>query len=270
MEMKRLFTPLEASEMYGIPESELLLMAKSGKIYHYKFGRNTIRFSHKQISDYLCPPCLTEVLELKADEEIQQVDEEKIDEIILQKEIKQEEKQKRYEEEWNLARAYYKAEDLFEHLRKGRYKDKLQELHDRICVLSKSRKVIDKNEVKKLKEKYCLLIAAKFYGIKKYKEFHSPLSKFYGKARRIESTKNRTERILADYEIITTEDWIDICDQWGNKCLCCGKPGNYQTLTMDHVMPLVLAGAHRKHNIQPLCQSCNSRKGAKYIDYRIL
>jgi 5-methylcytosine-specific restriction endonuclease McrA len=81
-------------------------------------------------------------------------------------------------------------------------------------------------------------------------------------------SRNRRAKIDASDETITTKDWIDICERWGNKCLCCGKPGNYLTLTLDHVFPLIDGGQHKKNNIQPLCKSCNSRKGAKYIDYR--
>lgn len=39
-------------------------------------------------------------------------------------------------------------------------------------------------------------------------------------------------------------------------------------MTMDHVIPLVIGGPHHPDNIQPLCQRCNSRKGARVIDYR--
>jgi 5-methylcytosine-specific restriction endonuclease McrA len=81
-------------------------------------------------------------------------------------------------------------------------------------------------------------------------------------------SRNRRAQINASDETITTKDWIDICERWGNKCLCCGKSGNYLTLTLDHVFPLIDGGQHKKNNIQPLCKSCNSRKGAKYIDYR--
>lgn len=65
---------------------------------------------------------------------------------------------------------------------------------------------------------------------------------------------------------IKYEDWKDLLDRYGNKCLCCGRTD--VKLTQDHIMPLSLGGLHSIENIQPLCRSCNSRKSAKFIDYR--
>jgi 5-methylcytosine-specific restriction endonuclease McrA len=52
----------------------------------------------------------------------------------------------------------------------------------------------------------------------------------------------------------------------GNLCLRCGCTG--LRLTPDHVLPVALGGSSDISNIQPLCGPCNSRKGAKHIDYR--
>jgi len=60
-------------------------------------------------------------------------------------------------------------------------------------------------------------------------------------------------------------EWLDLCKKYGNKCLCCGE---VKKLTVDHVIPLILGGANSIENIQPLCKSCNSKKGGKEIDYR--
>lgn len=60
-------------------------------------------------------------------------------------------------------------------------------------------------------------------------------------------------------------DFKEIRAKYGNRCIGCGKRGN---LTIDHVVPLSLGGSDMKDNIQPLCLSCNCRKGAKFIDYR--
>lgn len=56
-----------------------------------------------------------------------------------------------------------------------------------------------------------------------------------------------------------------LCDQYGNKCLCCGKLGK---LTADHVVPLAKGGSNSISNIQPLCSRCNSRKHVRIVDYR--
>lgn len=64
----------------------------------------------------------------------------------------------------------------------------------------------------------------------------------------------------------TAEEWITLCNQYGNKCLACGKA---EGLTVDHVIPLKRGGRNDISNLQPLCRSCNSRKGSRVIDYRI-
>lgn len=63
----------------------------------------------------------------------------------------------------------------------------------------------------------------------------------------------------------TPAEWAALCARFGNVCLACGAPG---PLTADHVLPLLLGGANTIDNIQPLCQSCNSRKGTSTTDYR--
>ena len=62
------------------------------------------------------------------------------------------------------------------------------------------------------------------------------------------------------------EAWLALCAEYGNACVCCGQTG--VELTHDHIIPRVLGGEDRIDNFQPLCRSCNSRKGDKAIDYR--
>jgi hypothetical protein len=64
----------------------------------------------------------------------------------------------------------------------------------------------------------------------------------------------------------TEKEWIELCHNFGNKCLACGKSN--VKLTQDHVIPLVLGGSNSINNIQPLCKSCNCKKHKKIIDYR--
>jgi hypothetical protein len=60
--------------------------------------------------------------------------------------------------------------------------------------------------------------------------------------------------------------WKHIVYLYGGRCL---YPGCKETkLTMDHIVPLSLGGAHDVYNVQPLCGSHNSRKHTKIIDYR--
>ena len=56
-----------------------------------------------------------------------------------------------------------------------------------------------------------------------------------------------------------------IFNKYGKKCLCCDSIKN---ITLDHVIPINKNGENIIENIQPLCKSCNSRKGTKIIDYR--
>lgn len=64
----------------------------------------------------------------------------------------------------------------------------------------------------------------------------------------------------------TAQEWTDLCNQFGNRCLACGADD--VKLTVDHVVPVSRGGSNDIENIQPLCHPCNSRKGTKSIDYR--
>ena len=43
------------------------------------------------------------------------------------------------------------------------------------------------------------------------------------------------------------------------RCKGCGK---VRMMTLDHIIPLAKGGKACRHNIAPMCQPCNSRKGA--------
>lgn len=63
----------------------------------------------------------------------------------------------------------------------------------------------------------------------------------------------------------TLLEFQTLCDMFGNQCLCCGQKVK---LTEDHIIPLSRGGSDDISNIQPLCQSCNSSKNNRAIDYR--
>jgi len=67
---------------------------------------------------------------------------------------------------------------------------------------------------------------------------------------------------------ITEKDWKSLKEKYLFTCLCCGRKEPDIKLTLDHVIPVSLGGENVIENAQPLCQSCNSSKNAKHIDYR--
>lgn len=64
----------------------------------------------------------------------------------------------------------------------------------------------------------------------------------------------------------THAEWRNLCDFYGNYCLCCGCVD--VKLTPDHVVPLCAGGSNTIANIQPLCLQCNIDKGRRTTDHR--
>jgi 5-methylcytosine-specific restriction endonuclease McrA len=75
---------------------------------------------------------------------------------------------------------------------------------------------------------------------------------------------SRAKRFTNDLTL-TNEQWEYVLSLYDHKCLCCGTKYN---ITVDHIVPLSEGGSHSMSNVQPLCDSCNSRKGTKSTDYR--
>lgn len=100
--------------------------------------------------------------------------------------------------------------------------------------------------------------------IKRFAILHPDRIKEINMARYI---KRRGRKAAAE-GYYTPEEWRVLKTQYNFKCLCCGKQEPSIKLTVDHIIPLSKGGSNKIDNIQPLCGSCNSRKGAKTIDYR--
>jgi len=68
----------------------------------------------------------------------------------------------------------------------------------------------------------------------------------------------------------TQEEWEELKSQYNYTCPCCGRAEPEITLTRDHVVPRSMRwnGASNLddiENIQPLCSSCNRKKGDRSI-----
>lgn len=63
----------------------------------------------------------------------------------------------------------------------------------------------------------------------------------------------------------TDQEWQQLCQAFGMRCARCG---NLAPLTKDHIIPVTQGGPDSIDNIQPLCRSCNSKKGARTTSYR--
>lgn len=46
----------------------------------------------------------------------------------------------------------------------------------------------------------------------------------------------------------------------GNACQHCGTT---EQITIDHIIPITKGGTNHIDNLQPLCRSCNCKKGTK-------
>lgn len=79
--------------------------------------------------------------------------------------------------------------------------------------------------------------------------------------------RRRTKKLRSEGSH-TMSDWINLKNLYKNICLCCKRREPEITLTEDHIIPLSMGGTDFIWNIQPLCQSCNSRKHTKSIDFR--
>jgi len=82
---------------------------------------------------------------------------------------------------------------------------------------------------------------------------------------------NEKRRItIKDRGDFSKKDWDNLLKLSKNRCYCCKiKFGKKIKATIDHILPISLGGSNYIENIQPLCQSCNSKKQTQNIKYCI-
>lgn len=113
-------------------------------------------------------------------------------------------------------------------------------------------------------------VAKRKYHIEHLEQSRANLKKWRASHRenRILEKQRRRARILGAINTLTLAQWTAIKKYYCYSCLWCrGKEPDVK-LSMDHVVPLALGGAHAAFNIQPLCVRCNSIKRDRILDFR--
>ena len=81
------------------------------------------------------------------------------------------------------------------------------------------------------------------------------------------ANSNRRARKMEAGGSYTGGELRELYNYYGNRCLSCGRDD--VSLEADHVIALANGGTNDIGNIQPLCKSCNTSKGAHHnTDYR--
>lgn len=155
-----------------------------------------------------------------------------------------------------LGRQYREGHAEQEKARARRYHEKNKE---KILSKHKGRSEEEKNREKEYMRQYAI----------KNRKKINVLARLWNALNQDKKAINRIKRRSADKNgDLTLEQWENIKKKYNHTCLCCGRKEPEIQLTFDHVIPVSKGGISTSSNIQPLCFSCNRKKGAKTIDYR--
>ena len=68
---------------------------------------------------------------------------------------------------------------------------------------------------------------------------------------------------VSSYQQLRFDRVSRLFEKYGQVCYYCTKPLSFDTVTIDHFIPLGRGGAHEEWNFRPSCSECNRVKGTK-------
>lgn len=89
----------------------------------------------------------------------------------------------------------------------------------------------------------------------------------YKKINPLYELKGRNKRIADNGGHHSNEQWEQMKKEYNFTCPSCLRKEPEIKLTRDHIVALIQGGSNDISNIQPLCQSCNTKKHTKTIRY---
>ncbi|MDU4890988.1 MAG: HNH endonuclease [Clostridium sp.] len=106
------------------------------------------------------------------------------------------------------------------------------------------------------------LVQAKMWRNKNKDKIRNSSKRWYecNKGKVLVKNQRRRTKLSELPATITNEQWIQIKNDFKNKCAYCGRK---LPLHMEHFIPLSKGGEMTVNNIIPSCKSCNCSKGTK-------
>jgi HNH endonuclease len=85
-----------------------------------------------------------------------------------------------------------------------------------------------------------------------------------GRQAALRSSEARRSRKCGAPGYFSTQEWLSLCKLYD---MCCAKCRKRKRLVPDHIIPLSRNGTNFISNIQPLCVTCNLKKGPRAAYY---